>query len=305
MGWDNSFQTIIVLPSGATTGQRIVIDGQNGLILVYDPINDLIVSISPDDTTDSQGNTILRGVTSYENGGHEYAQLFNGGLNVGRYGPDAPAGSQSGYFATLGDNSACVVNSPTNDETPDSADITFRSGVNSSGTGGIDYPHAEVGADVWVPAGNASVIASVPSTIPPHFVAPETWHIVGDTGEPTYNAGWSGATAIGAVSPVIPLRYRLGIEDTLILEGTFTAASGAGAMVFQLPTAPVNYRPQQNAFYPIQALMRTSAGATSTVWLDISHAGNLNFSATLGSTVSTGATYTLPRTYVSLDNLPH
>jgi len=36
VGWENDFQTIITIPTGATTGARIVIDGITGTITVYD-----------------------------------------------------------------------------------------------------------------------------------------------------------------------------------------------------------------------------------------------------------------------------
>jgi hypothetical protein len=39
MGWDNSFLTILVLPTGATSGARIVLNGQTGEIQVFDATN--------------------------------------------------------------------------------------------------------------------------------------------------------------------------------------------------------------------------------------------------------------------------
>lgn len=42
MGWDNSYQTILVIPTGATSGQRIVIDGTTGLISIYNSAGVLV-----------------------------------------------------------------------------------------------------------------------------------------------------------------------------------------------------------------------------------------------------------------------
>lgn len=267
MGWDNSFQTIIILPSGATTGQRIVIDGQNGLVLVYDSINDLIASISPDNTTDSQGNTILHGITSYETGGHEYASLFNGSINVGRYGPDAPAGSQSGYFATLGNNTATVISSSQTDAVPDQMFMEFWSGLRNSKMGDADYPHAIVDGDVWVPPGNAAVIASILPNGTPNAI-PETWHVVGDTGEPSFGSGWTSASSSGTYQP---LQYRLDAEDNVYLSGVFHATTASpGSGVFTLPEANGSlptYRPKIAQRVPVStfATSGTESSASSAL----------------------------------------
>lgn len=60
----------LVLPAGATSGQRIVLDGTNGLIQVYDASNNLIAEIAPGDvvlvqdpTTGAKINLVAAGGT--------------------------------------------------------------------------------------------------------------------------------------------------------------------------------------------------------------------------------------------------
>jgi hypothetical protein len=124
---------------------------------------------------------------------------------------------------------------------------------------------------------------------------PETWQT------PTYGSGWSAATAVGTLTPMPALRYRLGIEDTLILEGSFTAAS-TGTPVSAVVTLPTGYRPTANSA-PFPVACRTSAGTVTTMWMYLSAAGNLNINSQTGSSVTLGATYSLPRTHISLGNI--
>lgn len=56
----------LVIPSGATTGTRIILDGVNGFILVYDASNNLVASLSGKMGTDQYGNTIYPGVGAYD-----------------------------------------------------------------------------------------------------------------------------------------------------------------------------------------------------------------------------------------------
>lgn len=71
MGWDNSFQTSLTLPTGATSGERIVIDGQAGTITVYAADDQVSVLISDDGTITSYGTdpqSGLRTVAIMQNG---------------------------------------------------------------------------------------------------------------------------------------------------------------------------------------------------------------------------------------------
>lgn len=295
MGWDNSYQTIIILPSGATMGARIVLDGEKGVELVYNTDGELIASIAPENGTDDQGNSYFQGITNYA--GHEYVQLGFGNVLLGvTPDPDDPTfHPQAGLLGIDGDSGGIGLQSARNETLNDYVLIELRSGKSGAQSGTVDYRHMQVDADLWVARGGNAVVARAPAG--QSQAVPVTWQT------PSYNTGCAGATAIGGpISPVIPLRYRFGVEDTLIIEGTFTCtSSSAAAGVFQLDP---DYKPKVSAFYPIPVLMRTSAGTVSTVWMDISGAGNLNITTTLGSSISVGATYSLARTEISLGTLP-
>lgn len=64
MPW-STYQIFIILPTGAVSGQRIVLDGNTGLIGVYDVNNNLVGSISA--TVNKTGNIVtwLSGVSVY------------------------------------------------------------------------------------------------------------------------------------------------------------------------------------------------------------------------------------------------
>jgi hypothetical protein len=225
MGWDNSFQTIIVLPTGATSGSRIVLDGESGLILIYDADNNLIASISPDDTTDAAGNTILQGITDYV--GSEYVQMDVGNLYLGVL-PD-PANPAfvpvPGLLGIKGDSSSIGLQSAANQDLPDSSFLECVSGVLAAGTGHDTYPHHQVNGDIWVvvdalqggnPHNNNALIAA-PVPLGQSFPVAETWHDV------TLGTGWATGPGISGSYP--PLQFRRDGLDNVHLFGTFHATS--------------------------------------------------------------------------------
>lgn len=53
--WSNSYQGSLTLPTGATTGERIVLDGVNGTISVYNAQDQLAAQILPDGSITSYG----------------------------------------------------------------------------------------------------------------------------------------------------------------------------------------------------------------------------------------------------------
>lgn len=66
MGWSNDSETTITLPTGATTGARVVIDGVTGAIEVYDASNNLAAVLSGNPGVDGQGNSWGTGLTMTE-----------------------------------------------------------------------------------------------------------------------------------------------------------------------------------------------------------------------------------------------
>lgn len=234
MGWDNSFQTIITLPSGATVGARIVLDGTLGVILVYDQDNELVDSIAPEDGVDPQGTDYYRGITNYA--GDEYVQMGIGNLFLGvRPDPNDPTfDPQPGSMGIIGDSRSMGLQSPHNQDYADTANWKFVAGNISSGIGTEGFPHSSNWrGDIWLggSSGGALIRSIVPSGQSDEI--PETWHVVGDTGEPAFGSGWTSASSSGTYQP---LQYRLDAEDNLYLTGVFHATTASpGSGVFTLP----------------------------------------------------------------------
>lgn len=67
MGWSNDqFTGTLVIPTGATSGARIVLNGDLGVILVYDAGDNLIAAVAPASGTDSDGNDYPAGVMAQQ-----------------------------------------------------------------------------------------------------------------------------------------------------------------------------------------------------------------------------------------------
>jgi len=66
VSFNNPVIQYLVIPSGATSGARIVLDGVNGFILVYDAFDSLVASVAGKPGSDNFGNFIYPGVTSYD-----------------------------------------------------------------------------------------------------------------------------------------------------------------------------------------------------------------------------------------------
>lgn len=215
MGWDNSFETVITLPSGATTGARIILDGTTGLFLVYDANGNRIASISPTATNDPAGNAILQGITEYGDGG-QFVQLLENALQVGYIG--APDSLANGAFQASSTSSATLT-SPRSTGSPVSVTVTFGSGATGSTTGQSSYPSMLVkDADLLVAGG--TMLAGI--EVPLSGIVPETWH------RPVLAAGWApGSTAAARYADV---RYRLDGLDNVHICGALhsTVARAAG-----------------------------------------------------------------------------
>lgn len=128
MGWDDSFQVVITLPSGATTGQRIVLDSTTDEIDIYNASNQLVTKISP------------AGIQVISDDGTVYALLDSGQLQFGTTG-------FTPFFPTVinGQESQALIEIqsglPTGNETQ--AHLL----IGSSGTGFGNSPYVNVSAD--------------------------------------------------------------------------------------------------------------------------------------------------------------
>lgn len=219
--WSNSYQTSLTLPSGATSGARIVLDGESDTILVYDDTNALIASVAPADGTDPFGNTVLFGITQYTGG--EYIQMGFGNFLLGILGV---AGANPGELSIIGDNSAVALLSP-NGPGAHQGQISYlelHSGDTSAGTGAATMPHTEARGDIWVnvqdtatqPFNNFSILAC---TVPPGQGNP----IPVTKKDATMGTGWAQGTGIGGAYP--NLQFWRDPMDNERINGVFHATS--------------------------------------------------------------------------------
>lgn len=242
--WSNSYQTSLTLPTGATTGARIVLDGASDLILVYDSSDDLIASVAPDDTTDPAGTTVYQGITNYA--GDEYVQLGSGNLILG-VNPD-PLNPlfvpQPGLVGIIGDSSAIFIQSATNQDLPDIASIQPTGGHTSVGTGHATFPHHETSGDIWIDPKSTVLSTVIPAGM--SDPTPETWHIVGTGTNPAYLGTWAASTTFNTTTGFPRLEFRKMAEDDVWLYGCCVAGAAPGTDLFTLPSGyrPLADRPQ-------------------------------------------------------------
>jgi hypothetical protein len=78
VGWENEFLTVITLPTGATSGARIVIDGTNDRILIYDANNALIGVLAGSAGTVS-GLSYPAGLTIFNDPPNGYVEVQSNG----------------------------------------------------------------------------------------------------------------------------------------------------------------------------------------------------------------------------------
>lgn len=300
MGWDNSFQTIIVLPTGATSGSRIVLDGQSGIILVYDQFNNLIASVSPKQTTDAAGNTILEGIANYV--GSEYVQMDVGNLFLGVLpNPADPTFVPvPGLAGIKGDSSAIILQSAANQDLPDPSFIICVSGVDTAGTGHATYPHHEILGDIWVvvdapqggnPKNNNALIAA-PVPIGQSNPIPETWHPV------TLGTGWATGPGISGSYP--PLQFRRDGLDNIHLFGTFHATSTTPSTIIGTGLIGVNLATLGGVSVIGPAQRMISTGGAIPMYAE--NTGAIR-SAALPSPISVNDTFMVDQSY-PLGNIP-
>lgn len=247
--WSNSYQASLTLPTGATSGARIVLDGASSELLVYDMDGNLIGSISPVDTTDPEGNTVYQGIVNYA--GEEYVQLGFGNLILGvQPDPNDPAFQpQVGLVGVVGDSSAIFLQSATNQDLPHIATMLLRGGDTTKPVSDPDYPHAAIGDSsqgtaLW--SEGPLIKADLNGNL-------YTWQT------PTFASGWSSATTLNGNTGFLPMEFRMMGEDDVWVLGAATS-SGTGATLFTLPAA---YRPPAGARCLLDAYFFTGSAVVA------------------------------------------
>lgn len=244
----------IVLPWGATDGQRLILDAVNGLIAIYDAVNDKIVQI---DTSgmhfydgsgteqatigpDSNGSPMISVQTGPIDEGNDHIAMFvdgatptfemtaydtPGGLGLSYQMILNQFGAGTGAFARL---NTTVFGDP---------DCTLRMlGGSSDGTA---KAYVEVNAPIKAMVSNVT----------------ETWRAFAFSGAWVDSAG------------AVPARYRKMPDGTAMAKGRIQG--GAIAVGSALFTLPVDYRPSQNVRFTVA---QGSAAAGTDPAIDISAA---------------------------------
>lgn len=252
-GWSNTFQSSLTIPTGATSGARIVLDGVTGLISVYNASDQLVDTIGgafgeiisyavalTQDIAMREGRLLLgTASTDFTNSGKIYGDVLSGGsmvLDTGTGGTVPPL--------------------------DDALSMFLRAGQTNRTTGNAASPHVVIGddalnsaADLWI---TGSIIAA---DIPTQ--SRQTWQT------PSYNAGWAGGDVAGTFRP---MQYRFDPMNNLYLSGAFhTTSATPSTFAFVLPAA---YRPTTNQR---AAAISVNGGTVTAGYFQVGLNGNTGF----------------------------
>lgn len=263
-----------VIPTGATSGQRIVFnESGSGTIRVYDSSNTLVAEIGGND------GRILSILAS----ANSFAELLNGAVYLGGLSGGAPDLTNSATLSSTVDSGAgtaltSLFSAKTATKTQ-SAIQRWYPGTAASGVGSANAPVAEFG----IGDGSTAMTVKVGGTV----VAADlngsnyTWQT------PTYLTGWAAATLFTGVSPVEPLRYRKTAEDETWLYGAFTTDATGTANVFTMTSGYYDTTVQSG--FPV--MEKQAAGPFQVGFGYISTAGNFHIDLGANFTRNAGDRY--------------
>jgi hypothetical protein len=247
----------------ATSGPRIVLDSVDGSVQVYDADNNLTNYVGGKD------RNMLFNQAGFPDG--EYVGLLLGNLvlGVGNGLGDIDL-STVGLIGVLGDSSGIVLQSAANADSPDSHFAILKSGNSTAPRGATAAPHIEHDGDVWVTG------AVVAAAYPPSGgdAAAATWQT------PTWNTGWAGTDTLGTMSGYRTLQCRLDAEDNVWVLGAAGLTSGTASSICTLPDG---YWPPSGSRVLLPAYFN-KAGSISTGFVQVTEAGVINSSQSLGGT---------------------
>jgi hypothetical protein len=290
---DSRFQRSLTIPTGATTGQRIVIDGTTGLITVYDSSGDPVVIIGgTNGPIISQDDAMTR-----------FTELLSGAAFFGAFAAGVADVFDAGSIDYSEVNVGPVLKIPTltlssplkasGGLTDDRVQFRLTPGFTGSGVGGGEgsTPMAVLIDSLGTADADLGLSGAAYKT--DNFGVRIPWQV------PSYNANWSGSTVFGTVSGAMQaLQFSFDNEDHIEIGGCFTAAAGAGTAVCNVGPSYVPSLGQ----YPVTCF-RISAGVATLSGFYISAAGNLNANGQFGSGAVAGAQYFIPNQIIPLGHL--
>lgn len=268
MEFEGVYQTSFTIPTGATSGERITLDGTRGAVFVYSNAGNLIGSLSGSAGTDGFGNAYPVGFTEYAdvNTNIAFTNMFSGIVYEGFLANRAstPDYNHISFLAAQSSLTSAY-------QSPWTAGNSFVQMLFTAAAGttmGVNSPNLALAA-------NGSVNTDLFMSILGAIAGGDSINGIAAWQAPSYNANWSASSTYNGQSPVTPLHYRKDAENNLWLYGCFAAGGTLpGTTVFVLP---VGYRPVSlfggnNQFLDCQ---RDSAGTVTTGRLRIDTSGNV------------------------------
>lgn len=265
--WSNTTTDLIILiESGGFSG-----------LFAYAPApgpGNLVLSATAHAGEDPYGNAYLAGLTTYASG--NILNMFGAFLTGGENQTSSLLLQDANFALTSGDNALDTVQAVLSGTAVPSGSNPFISAAASSGF-----------CDSY--ATGAFLKA------PPPGITPYTWQA------PAYDTNWASSTVFNGTSGNKPLRYHLGNEDTVVIEGAFAAGA----------SAPGNTVYTASSLYVVQ-------GSDSSYWLTVWRnragtvipmggrylAGALVIGAGMGGDApQAGDQYWIPRQEISLGNI--
>lgn len=204
MQFQGQYQRSLTIPTGATSGARIVIDGNAGTISVYNASNQLVTLIGGSD-----GSLTVFGSTVF-------AKLVSGAIQLGQIVNGAPDTANAGQMlAVSGAPGDLIIESAVDPGIPsnDRASIGLFGGAQNQKTGSTGNPTIQV----FDTAGNSDVDINLSGTVIQNqdVPIPYSWT------EPPLNAGWDTA----AIRSGRPFQVRRDAQNNVVLTGSLDTTS--------------------------------------------------------------------------------
>lgn len=265
-------QDSLVLPTGATTGERIEINvNDSGLINIYNAANQLVTTIGGAD-----------GSIYVTNGSTTFIKLVDGKVEIGGFSGGSPDFTEAGSLFF--------------DPSQAFGDLRLISGTNTAssltdqmildmfpGAAGISPPQATF----FTKSGTEQCYVVIGGVV----IAGSNAGVAFQLESLTYNTGWTDSTTFNGSTNWGPLKLRRLPDDTVHVSGAVKAGTGSGAAIGKVPTG---WAPQ---FQQPLIAQRNNAAVLSTGFAAITAAGNLDIITNTGLAVASGNEYLIEGTY--------
>lgn len=250
--WSNDLQTSLTLPTGATSGPRIVLDGSTSVIRMYDSAGLLCFELNSNTGDLTMLNNLFQTFIQLTGGSVGTADgFYTGPLITPGVLPTATEVNNSANIVIV--NASLDIESPAHvGVAPNTSHLVLLPGLNGSTTGGftpsVSLTPGDLASDVDV-----LVPGSIVKSDRNNSYLAYQWQAAASI----YRANWFDGGVFAGLGGD-QLLYRLDAEDNLVIQGLSTT-TGPGTFIMDLPPA---YRPQ-NGFTPHFQVNRNRGGVLS------------------------------------------